>query len=79
MTTLISNTDNHLWKAEKDKGSDKQRVGFTFDLRDGSYYRGFDGQMENELNRPLNQCQSKSVHSKISLTRPWTSELQIQR
>ena len=51
----------------------------SFDSRDGSYYRGFDGQMENELGRPLNHCLSKSVHSKISPTRPSTLELEIQR
>ena len=55
------------------------RVLFYFDLLDGSYYRGFDGQLENEIERPLNQCRSKSVHSKISPTRPWTLELEIQR
>ena len=44
---------------------------FQFDLLDGSYYRGFDGhQLKNEIERPLNQCRSKSVHSKISPTRP---------
>ena len=49
------------------------------DLRDGNYYREFDGQLENELERPLNQCRSKSVHKEISPTRPWTFQLQIQR
>ena len=79
MTTLVSNTNNHLrrWKAIKIRTNNEGA--FYFDLLDGSYYRGFDGQLENEIERPLNHCRSKSVHSKISPTRPWTLELETQR
>ena len=40
---------------------------FLIDLLDRSYYRGFDDQLENKLESPLDQSLSKPVHNKISI------------